>query len=128
MCLIANQQKAEAVFVSNLVKNRITKIYEFRRDQLTIFLRLPSKELSLELGVIITDASHFLCPDQPIWLPSQRYLISLQQKRARRMELAIEWHRDLETGVYINYADIARKNGCSRAWVSRILNQIQIGS
>ena len=127
MCLITNQQKAEAVFVSNLVTNRKTRKYEFKRDQLKIFLRLPSKKLSHELGVITNDASHFLCPDQPVWLPSQRYPISLQQKRARRMELAIEWKRGLETGVYINYADIARKNDCSRAWVSRILNQIQIG-
>ena len=79
------------------------------------------------MGDITNDASHFLCPELPIWLPAQRYPINLKQKRVKRMELAIEWQRDLETGVYINYADIARKNGCSRAWVSRILNQIQIG-
>jgi len=95
VCLIANGEKVEAVFVSNLVKNRKTKKYEFRRDQLKIFLRLLSKKLSLELGVITNDVSHFLCPDYPVWLPSQRYAISPEEKRARRMELVIECQRDL---------------------------------
>ena len=57
--VIANGEKAEAVFVSNLVKNRKTKKYEFRREHLRICLRLPSKKLSLDLGVITNDVSHF---------------------------------------------------------------------
>ena len=39
------------------------------------------------------------------------------------MELAAEWQHDLESGDYINYADIAWKNGCNRAWVTWVLNQ-----
>ena len=76
------------------------------------------------MGVITNDASHFLCPDLPLWLPAQRYPITLQEKRAKRKRLALEWQQALENGDYINYADIARKNGCSRAWVTRILNQL----
>ena len=128
VCLIASRKRSEAIFTVNLIKNRITRKYEFQRDKIEIFLQLSTKKFSQEMGVITNDASHFLCPDLSIWLPSQRYPITLQEKKARLMELALEWQQGLDSGIYINHADIARKNGCSRAWVSRIFSQIQIGS
>ena len=76
------------------------------------------------MGVITNDASHFLCPELSMWLPAKRYPITLEEKRAKRMELAQEWSQDLKDGIYSDRADIARKNGFSRAWVTRVLNQL----
>jgi len=126
MCLITNRKRSEAIFTMNLIKNRKTRKYEFRRDKVAVFLLIPQKKSSQEMGVITNDASHFLCPELPLWLLAQRYPIILQEKRAKRVELALKWQQDLESGYYLNYADIARKNGCSRAWVSRIFSQFQI--
>jgi len=123
MCLIASRKRSEAIFTINLIKNRKTRKYEFRRDKVAVFLLIPQKKSSQEMGVILNDVSHFLYPDLPLWLPAQRYPITLEEKRIKRMELVIEWQQGLASGFYINYADIARKNGCSRAWVSRMLNQ-----
>ena len=108
----------------NLIKDRKTRKYEFRRDKISIFLQSAAKKSSQNLGDITDGVSHFLCPDQALWLPAQRYPIILQEKRTSRMELALEWQHGLDSGDYINYADIARKNGCSRAWVTKVLNQL----
>ena len=121
MCLITSRKRSEAIFTLNLIKNRKTREYEFLRNKIKVFLLIPQKKSSQEMGVIITDASHFLCPDLSILLPAQRYPITLQEKRNKRMELAHKWEQGLESGDYINYADIARKNGYSRAWVTKIM-------
>jgi len=121
VCLITSRKRSEAIFTINLIKNRKTREYEFRRNKITVFLLIPQKKSSQELGVIITDVSHFLCPGLSIWLPAQRYPTTLQEKRTQRMELALEWRRGLDSGLYINYADIAHQNGCSRAWVTKVL-------
>ena len=75
------------------------------------------------MGGIDDGVSHFLCPDHPFWLPSQRYELTLAEKRQARRKLATEWREGLANGTYENRADIARKNGCSRAWVTRLLKR-----
>jgi len=75
------------------------------------------------MGDIEAGVSHFLCPDHPTWLPNQRYDITLEQKRKGQKETAEEWREGLLDGTYDNQADIATKNGCSRAWVTRLLNR-----
>ena len=108
-------------FTTNLIKERKTRKYEFRRDKVAVFLLIPQKKSSQNLGDILESVSHFLCPDQLLCLPAQRYSDTLQEKKTRRLELASEWKSGLETGDYTSYADIARKNGCSRAWVSNVI-------
>ena len=74
------------------------------------------------MGNIQDSVSHFLCPEHLAWLPNQRYDITLEEKRNARIVLAEEWQQGLNEGIYLNRADIARKNGCSRAWVTNVLN------
>ena len=76
------------------------------------------------MGVITNDASHFLCPELSMWLPSQRYPITIEEKRDARMVQVEEWRQGLAKGIYQNRADIARKNNCSRAWVTNVLNSV----
>jgi len=56
-------------------------------------------------------------------LPNQRYDITLEEKRQKQMKTADEWRKGLLNGTYKSKADIARQNGCSRAWVIRLLNR-----
>ena len=76
------------------------------------------------MGVILNDASHFLCPEMSMWLPAQRYDITLEEKRNARLIQATNWLQGLKSGLYQNRADIARKNGYSRAWVTNVLNSL----
>ena len=108
----------------NLIKNRKTREYEFQRRKIKVFLLIPQKKSSQEMGVITNDASHFLCPEITMWLPARRYPVTLEEKRTRRIELAQEWTKGLKDGIYSDRADIARKIGCSRAWVTRVLKQL----
>ena len=73
------------------------------------------------MGDIENGVSHFLCPDHSIWLPNQRYDITLEEKRQIKKETADDWREGLLDGTYKNKADIAEQNGCSRAWVTRLL-------
>ena len=93
------------------------------REKLKFGIRKPFSRDSQWMGDINDGVSHYLCPDHQLWLPSQRYEITLIEKHLAQKELANQWHRGLANGTYINRADIARQNGCSRAWVTRILNK-----
>ena len=73
------------------------------------------------MGDIIDGVSHFLYPDHSTWLPSQRYEVTLAEKRQIKQALADNWRQGLAHGIYKNQADIAMQNGCSRAWVTRLL-------
>ena len=108
----------------NLIKERKTRKYEFRRDKISIFLQLAAKKSSQNLGDITDGVSHFLCPENQVWLPSERYPITLEEKRSNRMKIVVAWTQGLKDGIYSDRADIARKIGCSRAWVTRVLNQL----
>lgn len=76
------------------------------------------------MGNIKESVSHFLCPEHLVWLPNQRYEVTLEEKKAARIILAEEWQQDLNSGIYQNRADIAKKNGCSRAWVTKVMNSL----
>ena len=106
----------------NFIKNRKTREYEYQRNKIKVFLLIPQKKSSQELGVITNDVSHFLCPELPIWLPMERYPITLEEKRDVRKIQTENWLQGLNNGTYQNRADIARKNNCSRAWVTNVLN------
>ena len=86
-------------------------------------MRKPIGRKPCWMGDITNGVSHFLCPDHPTWLPNQRYDITLEEKRRKQMKTADEWREGLLDGTYINKSDIATKNGCSRAWVTRLLNR-----
>ena len=73
------------------------------------------------MGDIEDGVSHFLCPEHSIWLPNQRYDITIEEKRQKQNQIANEWREGLLDGTFSSKADIARKNGCSRAWVTRLL-------
>ena len=105
----------------NLVKNRKTREYEFQRNKIKVFLLIPQKKSSQEMGVINNDASHFLCSEHKVCLPNMRYDVSLDEKRTARIAQAEDWVHGLKSGLYQNRADIARKNNCSRAWVTNVL-------
>jgi hypothetical protein len=122
VCLITSRQRSEATFTMNLIKNRKTREYEFQRNIIKIYLLISQKKSSQEMGVITNDASHFLCPELSMWLPAQRYPITLIEKRTRRTELKCVWKQGLESGIYQNRADIARQNNCSRTWVTKVMN------
>ena len=76
------------------------------------------------MGNIEAGVSHFLCPEHKVWLPNQRYGITLEEKRNVRLIQAKDWLHGLKNGIYQNHADIARKNGCSRAWVTKVMNSL----
>ena len=76
------------------------------------------------MGNIAESVSHFLCPEHQVWLPNQRYDNTLEEKRNARMIQAEDWFHGLKNGIYQNRADIARKNNCSRAWVTNVLNSL----
>ena len=76
------------------------------------------------MGNIEEGVSHFLCPEYKVWLPNQRYAETLEYKKKARVILAEDWLQGLKNGIYQNRADIARKNGCSRAWVSKVMKSL----
>ena len=76
------------------------------------------------MGNIEESVSHFLCPERKACLPNQRYDITLEEKRNARIVLAEDWLQGLNTGIYKNRADIARKNNYSRAWVTKVMNSL----
>ena len=77
------------------------------------------------MGDIEEGVSHFLCPEQNTWLPRQRYDVTLEEKRNRRMETAEHWIHGLSDGTYRTRADIARANKISRARVTRLLGEFE---
>ena len=97
---------------------------KFMRDKLKVGFRKPKNRKPRMMGNIEESVSHFLCPEHKVWLPNQRYDITLEEKRNVRMILAEDWLQGLKNGKYKNRADIALKNGCSRAWVTNVLNNL----
>ena len=97
---------------------------KFIREILNIGFRKPRSRKPRMMGNIEESVSHFLCPEHKVWLPNQRYDITLEEKRNARMIQAEELLQGLKNGIYQNRADIARKNGCSRAWVTNVLNSL----
>jgi len=59
LCLITNGKRSEVLLTLNLIKERKTRNYEFRRDKIAIFLLIPQKKSSQNLGDILESVSHF---------------------------------------------------------------------
>ena len=118
--MIAN---AFILITTVVVKDIKTKDCKFTREKLKFGIRKPFTKKSQWMGDINDGVSHFLCPDHPTWLPNQRYDITLEEKRQIQKEIADDWRKGLQDGTYMNKADIAKQNGCSRAWVTRLLNK-----
>ena len=97
---------------------------KFLREKLKVGFRKPRSRKPRWMGDIEEGVSHFLCPEHKVWLPNQRYNVTLEDKRNARIILAEDWHHGLMNGIYQSRADIARKNGCSRAWVTKVLNSL----
>ena len=76
------------------------------------------------MGNIEENVSHFLCTEHKVWLPNQRYDITLEEKQNARVVLAKDWLQGLKNGIYQNRADIARRNNYSRAWVTKVMNSL----
>ncbi len=116
---------ANAVIIMNVetIKYRKSKKYKFTREKLKFGTKKTFGRKPKWMGDIVDDVSHFLCPDHSIWLPSQRYEITLEEKRDVQREIADRWRKGLIDGTYDSKADIARKNRCSRAWVTRLLQR-----
>ena len=123
MVVIANQRNPHVVISSNLKYNGKPSKRKFLRNKLKYGFRKPIGRKPYWMGDIENGVSHFLCPDHPTWLPNQRYDITLEQKRKAQKETANEWRKGLLDGTFSSKADIARQNGCSRAWVTRLLNR-----
>ena len=121
--MIANRRNPYVLISSDLVYDGKPSKRKFLRDKLKYGFRKPIGRKPYWMGDIENGVSHFLCPDHPTWLPNQRYDISLDEKRLKQNQIAAEWREGLADGTYMNMADIATKNGCSRAWVSRLLNR-----
>ena len=121
--MIANQRNPHVLISSDLNYDGRPSKRKFLRDKLKFGLRRQRRRKPLWMGDIEAGVSHFLCPDHPTWLPNQRYDITLEQKRKVQKETADEWREGLLDGTYSNQAEIAMKNGCSRAWVTRLLNR-----
>ena len=47
-------------------------------------------------------------------------------RETQLLALAITWEDAVRTGKARSYAEIARRHGVSRAWVSRILGQLDL--
>jgi hypothetical protein len=97
---------------------------KFIREDLKIGFRKLRSRKPLFMGNIKAGVSHFLCPEHMVWLPNLRYDVTLEEKKSDRVFLAEEWQQGLNNGIYQNRADIARKNGCSRAWVTKVMNSL----
>ena len=123
MVMIANRRNPYVLISSDLNYDGRPSQRKFLRDKLKYGIRKPIGRKPCWMGDIESGVSHFLCPDHPTWLPNQRYDITLEEKRRKQMKTADEWREGLLDGTYMNKADIATKNGCSRAWVTRLLNR-----
>jgi len=123
MVVIANRRNPYVLISSDLTYDGRPSQRKFLRDKLKYGIRKPIGRKPCWMGDIESGVSHFLCPDHPTWLPNQRYDITLEEKRRKQMKTADEWREGLLDGTYMNKADIATKNGCSRAWVTRLLNR-----
>lgn len=96
---------------------------KFIRDKLKVGFRKPRSRKPRWMGNIEVGVSHFLCPEHIVWLPNHRYDVTLDDKRQIQKEIANDWREGLLDGTYRNKADIAKRIGCSRAWVTRLLNR-----
>ncbi len=116
---------ANAVIMINVetIKYRKSKKYKFTQEKLKFGTRKTFGWKPKWMGDIVDDVSQFLCPDHSIWLPSQRYEITIEEKRDVQRKLTDMWRKGLIDGTYDSKADIARKNRCSRAWVTRLLKR-----
>lgn len=123
MVVTANRRNPRITISSDLIYDGKSSKRKFLRNKLKYGMRKPIGRKPYWIGDIENGVSHFLCPDHPIWLPNQRYDITLEQKRKTQKETADEWRRGLLDGTFSSKADIARQNGCSRAWVTRLLNR-----
>ena len=123
MVVIANRRSPQVSISSCLNYDGRPSNRKFLREKLKYGLRKPIRRKSLRMGDIENGGSHFLCPDHPIWLPNQRYDITLEQKRKAQKETANKWRKGLLDGTFSSKAEIARQNGCSRAWVTRLLDR-----
>ena len=97
---------------------------KFIRDNIKVGFRKPKSRKPRMMGNIEESVSHFLFPEHKVWLPNQRYSVTLEDKRNTQIILAEDWLQDLKNGIYQNRADIARKNNYSRAWVTKVLNSL----
>jgi len=77
------------------------------------------------MGDIEAGVSHFLYPNHPTWLPTQRYDVTLKEKHDLRMQTATRWREGLLDGTYQTRADIARANNISRTRVTRLMNEFE---
>jgi len=123
MVVIANRKNPYISISSHLKYDGRPSNRKFLREKLKYGLQKPIRRKSLWMGDIESGISHFLCPDHQIWLPNQRYDITLEEKRKAQKETADEWREGLSNGTYKNKADIANQNRCSRAWVTRLLDR-----
>jgi len=123
MVVIANERFARVSISSDLQYDGRPSYRKFQREKLKFGFRKPIRCKPLWMGDIKSGVSHFLCPDHQILLPNQRYDITLEQKRNAQKETADEWRKGLLDGTFSSKADIARQNGCSRAWVTRLLKR-----
>lgn len=123
MVVIANRRNPFASISSDLQYDGRPSNRKFIREKLKYGFRKPIRRKPLWMGDIEDGVSHFLCPDHPTWLPNKRYDITLEKKRKAQKETADEWRKGLQDWTFRNHADIAKKNGCSRTWVTRLINQ-----
>ena len=98
---------------------------KFQRERLKIGARKTVEHEPQIMGDIEDGVSHFLCPEHETWLPNERYDVTLVEKRNIRRLTAEQWLRGLTDGTYRTRADIARVVGCSRAWVTQVLQEYE---
>jgi len=98
---------------------------KFQRGGLKIGTRKTIEYEPQIMGDIEDGVSHFLWPRKPVWLPSQRYDRTLEEKRKKRRLTTEMWSQGLADGTYRNRADIARQNGITRSRVTQLLNEYE---
>ena len=121
--MIANRRSGGILIATNLIYDGKPSQRKFLRDKLKFGIRKPIGRKPCWMGDIEDGVSYFLCPDHPTWLPNQRYKITLEEKHQKQKEIAEGWCEGLLDGTYKNKANIANQNGCSRAWVTRLLKK-----
>ncbi|MDP8238091.1 MAG: hypothetical protein P9X24_03290 [Candidatus Hatepunaea meridiana] len=121
MVVIANRRNPFVLISSELKYDGRPSQRSFLRDKLEFGLRRQQRRKPLWMGDIEDGVSHFLCPDHPTWLLSQRYEVTVGEKQQALKELSDRWHQGLADGTYTNRADIVHQYDCSRAWVTRVL-------
>ncbi len=121
--VIANRRRGVRI-LSEIEYDGRPRQRKFIRKILNVGFRKPKGRKPRMMGNIEDCVSHFLCFEHKVWLPNQRYDVTLEQKRNTRIGLAEDWLHGLKNGIYQNRADIARKNNCSRTWVTNVLNSL----